>query len=204
MNINPIQNNISMQGVKPDNSWNRLKKRITQKVLDTLPEHTTKESARKLDRWEKYDRWMSKPAENRAIMGVTALMTQPFIDYNNKKVDKDTRKIAFINRCAVIIAGMTVGIFVVRGPIYKVVEKMTNISGKGKWSKFLLPKKYLEEITNNEKYLENYRSTLSTGLALGTMGITNFALDAPATIWLTNRMQEEFSQKDKELEAGNV
>ena len=37
MNIQPIQyNSVSMQG-KKDGSWNRIKRRIAQKVLDTLP-----------------------------------------------------------------------------------------------------------------------------------------------------------------------
>lgn len=194
-----------MQGKKPNNSWNRLKERVTQKVLDVFPEHTKKEKQTTLQKMDKFNYFMSKPAENRAIMGTTALMTQPFIDYNNKKVDKDTRKISFINRCAVILAGTTVGVFVVRGPMHKLVQKMTDINGKGKLSKLLLPKKYMKEIAENEKYLKNYRSALSTWGSLLLMGlVTNFLLDAPATIFLTNFMQDKFAKKEiaknKELE----
>lgn len=195
-----------MQGGKPNNNrWNRLKNSVKQKVLDVIPEHTKKDPQRKLYKWAYYDNIISKPAENRAIMGITALMTQPFIDYNNKKVDKETRKIAFINRCAVILAGTGVGVFLVRGPVYSAIAQMTDVKGKNKYSKALLPKKYLQEIANNKKYLKNYRNALSMGIALGIMCVTNFVFDAPATIFLTNLMQDKFCKKknqDKEVEHG--
>ena len=150
-------NNISSYG-KPNGKNNGFTDRVMQKIIDIIPKHTTKESARKLETWSKRDNWVSKPMQNRAIMGVTAMMTQPVIDYNNKRVDKETRKMAFFNRCAVILAGTTVGMFAVRGPIYTMIEKMTNIKGTSKSSKALLPKKYLSEMTKNEKYLNNYRT----------------------------------------------
>ena len=90
MNIQPIQyNSVSMQG-KKDGSWNRIKRRIAQKVLDTLPSHTQKESARCRDEWNKIDNWASKPMQNRGIMGVTALLTQPFIEVHltNPKISR--------------------------------------------------------------------------------------------------------------------
>lgn len=192
MNIQPIDNsNISMHG-NPNNSWNRFKHRVVQKIIDAVPECTFNESAKKLDKLNKIDNYISKPMQNRAIMGATALITQPFIDYSNPKVDKQTRRISFFNRCAVILAGTSVGMFLVRGPVYKAVEKMTNLKGDSKLSKALLPKKYLKEISENEKFLKNYRSSLAMGISLGLMLFTNFLCDAPATIFLTNLFQEYF------------
>jgi hypothetical protein len=90
--------------------------------------------------------------------------------------------------------------FVVRGPVHKLVEKMTNPLGTGKYSKALLPKDYLKEITKNKNYLKNYRTTLSMVLALGVMCITNFVLDAPLTIILTNMLNEKSEIKVKKQE----
>ncbi len=194
MNIQPINNSVSMQG-KPNISWTNLKNSVMQKIIDVVPEHTQKESAKRLERWNKIDNWVSKPAQNRFIMGATALMTQPFIDYNNKKVDEETRKMAFFNRLAVILAGTTVGMFIVRGPIHTLTEKMTNLKGNSRFSKALLPKKYLKEITENEKFLKNYRVALSTSLAVSSCAVTNFLLDAPLTIYLTNSFKDKFVDK---------
>ena len=190
MNIQPIQyNSVSMQG-KKDSSWNRIKRRIAQKVLDTLPSHTQKESARCRDEWNKIDNWISKPAQNRALMGVAAIITQPAIDYHNHKVDEETRRISRNRTIAKIIAGTCVGILV-RGSAYKAVVSMTNIGGKSKSSKALLPKKFLGEISKNEKFLKNYRNALSSSLAILAMCVTNFVLDAPLTVFLTNKLNEK-------------
>ncbi len=190
MNIQPIQyNSISMQG-KKDSSWNRLKHRVAQKIIDTLPSHTQNESARKLDNWNKFDNWISKPAQNRAIMGATAIVTQPVIDYNNHKVDKETRRVSRNRTIAKIVAGTCVGILV-RGSAYKAVTSMTNIEGKTKNAKALLPKKFLGEIAKNEKFLKNYRSALSSSLAILAMCVTNFVLDAPLTVFLTNKLNDK-------------
>ncbi len=191
MNIQPIQNNISMQGSK--DSWSR---RIKQKILDAMPEVTAKESARKLETWKKIDNKISKPAENRAIMGITALATQPAIDYQNHKVDKETRRVSRNRTIAKILAGTGVGVFVVRGPLYDLITKMTDIKGSGKYSKALLPTKFLKEMAANDTFLKNYRSTSSMFIALLAMCITNFALDAPLTALLTNYFNEQDKQKE--------
>lgn len=189
MNINPIQNNIPMQGKNGD-KINSLAEKCMQKALDLLPTHTAAETAKMLEKWDKLDNFISRPAPNRAIMGATALATQPFIDYHNKNVDKDTRRMSFISRCAVIIAGTTVGMFCVRGPVYNAVKSMTNLKGETAFSKALLPKKYIQDMEKNEKFYKNYVSTLSTNIALGIMVVTNFLLDAPLTVCLTNSFKK--------------
>ncbi len=194
MNIQPIQyNSVSMQG-KKDGSWSRLKRRVAQKIIDTLPSHTQKESARKREEWNKFDNWISKPAQNRAIMGLTAIITQPAIDYNNHKVDKETRTVSRNRTIAKIIAGTCVGILV-RGSAYEAVTNMTNIESKTKTAKALLPKRFLGEIAKNEKFLKNYRSALSSGLAILAMCVTNFVLDAPLTVFLTNKLNDKKEAK---------
>ena len=200
MNIQPGQNNnISMQGKR----WDRFTDKIMQKTLNLFPEHTAKESARKLEKWNNFDNWVSRPDINRGVMGATALVTQPFIDASNHKVDEETRKVSICRTIAKIIAGTGVGMFVVRGPLYKAITSMTNINSKAKYSKALIPKKFLSEISSNEKFLKNYRSALSMSIALGAMGITNFVLDAPLTIALTNLFKDSISKKPKEKEVKN-
>ena len=81
--------------------------------------------------------------------------------------------------------------FVVRGPIYKAIQAMTNLKGTSKYSKALLPKSFINEIAKNEEFLKNYRSTLAMLIALVAMCVTNFVLDAPLTIFLTNLFNEK-------------
>lgn len=97
---------------------------------------------------------MSRPAENRGIMGATALLTQPAIDASNHKVDKETRRVSVNRTIAKIIAGTGVGMFVVRGPIYKGILSMTNIKGNSKFSKALLPKNILKNSMTIPNFLK--------------------------------------------------
>lgn len=188
MNIDNVNNNynISMYGKNPN--WF---KRVEQKILDKIPSHTSKESKKSVKNWDKTTHWTSHPMWNRGIMGATALLTQPTIDYYNHRVDDETRTVSKNRTIAKIVAGTLVGMFVVRGPIHKIVKKMTNPLGNGKYSKALLPVKYLEELAKNETYLKNYRATLAMILALCAMSITNFILDAPLTIFFTNLLNEK-------------
>ena len=72
---------------------------------------------------------------------------------------------------------------------------MTNIESKTKTAKALLPKRFLGEIAKNEKFLKNYRSALSSGLAILAMCVTNFVLDAPLTVFLTNKLNDKKEAK---------
>lgn len=197
MNIQPINNSVSMQG-NQNNFWNSIKRRVVQKAIDAVPQHTVKDSAKKIEAWEKIDGFMSRPAENRGIMGATALLTQPAIDSHNHKVDEETRRVSRNRTIAKILAGTGVGMLVVRGPIYRGILAMTDINGNSKFSKALIPKKYLKEISENPKFLKNYRSALAMAIALEAMCVTNFALDAPFTAWLTNWLNEETEVKDEQ------
>ena len=197
MNIQSNYDSVSMRG----KNWNSFTDRIMQKIIDAVPKTTAKESAKKLEQWKKIDDVISRPAENRGILGATALLTQPAIDYYNHRVDKETRTVSRNRTIAKIIAGTGVGMFVVRGPIYKAIVNMTNVNGKSRLSKALLPKSHLLEITKNEKFLKNYRSALSMSIALLAMSVTNFVMDAPLTVCLTNMFNDKtLVKKDKGAE----
>ena len=175
-------------------------KKVKQSLFDMLPNGTFNDSAKNLSRWDKVNKTISKPAENRAIMGATAIITQPVIDYNNHKVDKETREVSRNRTIAKIVVGTLVGI-IVRGSCYKLISKMTDISGKAKISTALIPTKYLEEFKKVREFLDNYKSALSTGTAIGVMCFTNFLIDAPLTVWLTNKLNTKTkAQKEKALE----
>ena len=202
MNINSVNNdyNISMQGKYPN--WVR---RVGQWFLDKSPSHTSKESENSIKNWNKWTYITSDPTWNRGIMGATALLTQPTIDYYNHRVDDETRTVSRNRTIAKIIAGTLVGMFVVRGPVYKLVEKMTNPIGKSKYSKALIPPKYIEELAKNETYLKNHRATLAMAIALAAMCVTNFVLDAPLTIFFTNFLNEKSGvSKKTEKKEGEV
>ena len=191
MNIVPVNNNdVSMKGKMPD--WSEFRKKVCQKILDTLPEATYKDSKPTLDKLKNIDERISRPAENRAIMGTTAILTQPGIDSYNPRADKETRRMSMVKDISKITVGTCVGILV-RGGSYKLVEKMTDVDGKNSYSKYLLPKsnKHMSDFKKHIKLLKNYRSALSTGLAIAAMCITNFAIDMPLTLFLTNKLNEK-------------
>lgn len=124
--------------------------------------------------------------QNRLILGISALMSQPFIDLHNKRVDEETRKSSAARTVAKIIAGTTSGFFV-RYYAIKAVEKMTNMPAKNlkAWQTFFTPPPSLVKLS--QKMLSKYKNAIGTLLALGIMLCTNFLFDAPVTKVLTNK-----------------
>ncbi len=200
MYIQPNYNNIAMTGAPKNpngqSSWKNFKNRIKQSIIDALPSATFKDGENRVERWKKIDERISRPAENRLIMGATALMTQPAIDYYNHRVDEETRRVSRNRTIAKILAGTGVGILV-RGSCYNLVSKMTDPNGTSKLSKKLIPKKYMQEAIGNSKFLKNYRSALSMGVAILAMCVTNFVLDAPITVYLTNKFNAKNGKEAK-------
>lgn len=196
MYIQSNYDNVNMCGSNKNYGfWKRLK----QKTLDKLPNCTFNDKG-KVKSWNEIDGILSHPAENRLIMGATALLTQPAIDYYNHKVDEETREVSKNRTLAKIIAGTTVGILV-RGSSYELVKRMTDVKGKGKgnpkskYSRALLPTKFYRELAKKPQLLKNYRNALSTSLAILAMCVTNFVIDAPLTVFLTNYFNEKNAQK---------
>jgi len=138
------------------------------------------------DRWNQIADWVSRPAQNRLIMGGTAIFIQPAIDRHNKHVNEETRETAALRTTAKVIVGTGAGI-AVRQPCYNITEAMTNVEGNKTWSKWFIPSSKLEGLKNDSKFLKNHRTTIATFMALGIMLFTNFLIDAPWTVKLTNK-----------------
>lgn len=174
-------------------SISRFPGAATQAVVNVIPKMTVKNlKVNNAITWvgEK----LSSP-QNRLILGVTALMSQPFIDLNNKKVDEDTRKVSAARTVAKIIAGTLTGVAIRSGCIHA-IDAFTKLP---------------HEITPNMKFkklrnlftpspgilndLSQYKKTLGTLVSLLVMVVTNFMVDAPLTKYLTNKFVARINEK---------
>ena len=133
-------------------------------------------------------------AEQRLILGATALATQPFIDYKNRNVDEETRKVSVARTIAKIIAGTLTGYAIRKGCI-KGIELMSQIPKDGipGYKTCFTPNGVLDNLTDAFK---QYRNAMGTIVALVVMTFTNFAIDAPLTKFLTNVLISK--QEDKQ------
>lgn len=175
------------------NSISRFSSAATQRVVDIMPEMTISgEKSLKSLKWigEK----VSSP-QNRLILGVSALMSQPFIDLHNKKVDEDTRKVSAARTVAKIIAGTLTGVAIRSGCIHA-IDAFT------KYSHEITPdmkfKKLRTLFTPSEGLLDNlnqYKKSLGTIVSLVVMVVTNFLIDAPLTKFLTNKFVDRINEK---------
>ena len=137
--------------------------------------------------------------ENRLILGVTALMSQPFIDLNNKKVDEDTRKVSAARTVAKIIAGTTTGVLIRSGCIHAIdafTKLPTEITPDMKFKKL---RTLFTPSAGILKDLNQYKKSLGTILSLGVMVVTNFLLDAPLTKFLTNKFVDRINSKKEQV-----
>ena len=134
-------------------------------------------------------KWTSP--QQRVIMGATAIITQPFIDAHNKKVDEETRRASVARTIAKIIVGTTTG-FIVRALCIKGIRYTSRTLNE-------IPhntKPYLKKLQtiftpkniniHNTEAIAQYRNAMGTFLSLGVMLFTNFMVDAPWTKKLTN------------------
>lgn len=149
-------------------------------------------------------RWMSKnfsSPQQRAVLGVTALCTQPFIDLHNKHIKQEEKSIVVSKTIAKIIVGTTVGVLM-RHYAIKAVQNFTQKTNVGKYSQCLLPQKIIQELKNNfseklENSVLNYKNAIGTFLGLSCCIFTNFAIDAPLTKILTNVINDKVFNKEK-------
>ena len=134
-------------------------------------------------------KWTSP--QQRVIMGATAIITQPFIDAHNKKVNEDTRRASVAKTIAKIIVGTATG-FAVRYLCIKGIKyssKTINELPKDikpfskKLQTFFTPENV--NVANKDA-IEQYRNAMGTFVSLGIMLFTNFMVDAPGTKKLTN------------------
>ncbi|MBQ7125692.1 hypothetical protein IJO12_01245 [bacterium] len=131
---------------------------------------------------------LSSP-HNRLILGVTALMSQPFIDLNNKKVDEQTRIVSAARTVAKIIAGTLTG-FSVRYLSIKAIDAFSKlpeqINDTTKFKRLRTLFTPTSALNGVLKDLTQYKFAYGTYLSLGVMLFTNFLIDAPLTKFLTN------------------
>jgi hypothetical protein len=158
-------------------------------------------------------KYLNSP-EQRLILGVTALMTQPFIDlYSNRKSDEETKRISVARTVAKIIAGTLVGVavrqisisainkfshydpkHVINGIVTKLVPKTKNDIFLPLFKKTGF-KPCAQSVLNEQ--LKLYRKAMGTTIATVVMIVTNFAIDAPLTKWLTGVFNKKLKKEGK-------
>lgn len=170
-----------------------LSSRLTSTISRWVPSMSVAgENANKAINW--IGRNISSP-QNRVILGASALMSQPFIDLHNRKVDEDTRKVSAARTVAKIIAGTLTGFFVRYGCIKGIdycsllPAQVTNAT-KHKWLRTLFTPD--SAINGVLKDLNQYKKALGSFIALLVMLFTNFAIDAPLTKFLTNKFVDKY------------
>ena len=171
---------------------------IADKIISTIagkiPEHKFNgERSEKFLNW--FGRNISTP-ENRLIIGVTALASQPFIDLYNKDVDEKTRVVSCARTIGKIVAGTITGVGV-RAGFMKLTRNYSELGTVGTKTikKLFTPPNAPEKMTYAYKQYQNAMGML---LAIGAMLFTNFAVDVPLTNFLTNRLTKSFLGKSKE------
>ena len=125
--------------------------------------------------------------ENRFILGVSALASQPFIDYYNKNVDEKTRKYSVCKTISKIVVGTTVGVIV----------RALAIKYSGNLLKSVDISKIVPDALKNPETRKILQNTIGDILGLGICLFTNFLIDAPLTRKGTNFLTSKFVKEDK-------
>ena len=157
--------------------------------------------------------------QQRIAIGSSALIFQPIIDFNNKNVDKETRKVSALRSASKAVIGTLTGLLV-RGVCMKAVEhsfakkdsaqKIIRESGKivlDEAKIYNTFKKGFESLGNVDpselsKALKRVPSIIGTIIALGIMIITNFVLDAPLTNKTLELLEKTLEKHAKNKETG--
>lgn len=150
--------------------------------------------------------------QQRAVLGIAAMTMQPCIDLMNKEVDEETRKVSAVRSIAKGFVGAATGILV-RGGCMKAAECVLKKEGAAqKLASITAKEKTQEAIENSLHFIKEgggakkYASVIGTIAALGVMIVTNFAVDAPLTNWVTNKLDEKFNanKDDKPEGSGGI
>lgn len=134
-------------------------------------------------------------AEQRLILGASALMSQPFIDGRNRNVDEETRKVSVARTVSKIIAGTLTG-FIIRKACIKGIEALSQIVKENipRWKTIFTPDGIIDNTT--DAFMQ-YRNAMGTVVALVVMMFTNFLIDAPLTKFLTNTFVKKQEVKNE-------
>ena len=167
-----------------------------QRVVNVMPKMTVNsETANKVISWA--GETLTSP-HNRFILGATALMTQPFIDLNNKKVDEETRKVSAARTVAKIIAGTLTGV-IIRAGCIKAINSFTKMPHEiTEGMKFKKLRQLFTPSPGIVEDLKQYKDSLGTILSVGIMVFTNFLIDAPLTKFLTNKFIAKIKKNENE------
>lgn len=125
--------------------------------------------------------------ENRLILGVSAIASQPFIDYFNKNVDEKTRKYSVCKTIAKIIVGTTVGVIV----------RALAIKYSARYIKSVDVSKIMPDALRNPNSRKILQKTIGDVLGLGVCIFTNFLIDAPLTKIGTNFLAKKYIKENK-------
>lgn len=166
--------------------------------------------------------------EQRLIQGATALAMQPYIDFHNKKADKDTRAVSVARTIGKIVAGTIVGVGVRYASIglirkfsaynIRVIdldpygmkrEKVLGFVKKSKKDIFTPVFAKVQAHWTPEEYkvrYERYVKTMGTIVATVAMIFTNFLIDAPLTKAITKALVKPVKSfiDEKEPEVKNA
>lgn len=172
--------------------------RITDKIVEKIP---VKKFKGGLD--EKFINWFGEHVstpQNRVIIGATALLSQPWIDLNNKEVDEKTRKVSCARTVAKIISGTLTG-FAVRAGLIKLVREFSKQGDVGEKliKKFFTPSNAKENLPYAYRQYQNAMGML---LAIVGLLVTNFIVDAPLTNFLTNLLTKNIGNKESKTQGG--
>jgi hypothetical protein len=180
------------------NSIRSITHSLTNGITRRIPSMTVNsERATKAITW--VGQKISSP-ENRLILGVSALMSQPFIDLKNRHVDEDTRKVSAARTVAKIIAGTLTGVAIRYGCIRatnsfcKIPTEEILKSKHARWKTLFTPSIAFKNTAIN---LKKYKEAYGTLLALVVMTFTNFLIDAPLTKALTNKFVAKIHKHDE-------
>lgn len=189
MNINSISRSI-----RPMSRGLNIKRRI----FDLIPNMLVKDRPM----FDNIGNFINRPDVNRGIMGITALLTQPYIDLHNPDVDEETAQTSMCRTIGKIVAGTTVGCLV-RSGCYYLIKGCTSTDPKAsKWKKLLMPSRSVQQVlaSKNQDWFKSYKNVLSTMMALVIMLGTNFLFDVPLTTKISNKLNEMRKARQKEQE----
>lgn len=189
MNINSVTRSI-----KPMSTGLNIKRRI----FDMIPNMLVKDRPI----LDNVGNFINRPDVNRGIMGITALLTQPYIDAHNPDVDKETAQTSMCRTIGKIAAGTTIGCLV-RSGCYYFIKACTSTDPKAsKWKKLLMPSRSVQQVlaSKNQDWFKSYKNVLSTLMALVIMLGTNFLFDVPLTTKISNKLNEARKARQKEQE----
>ena len=168
---------------------------VKSRALDLLP-NAEYSSEKVIDGIKKTGEKISS-AEQRLILGASALMSQPFIDGHNRNVDEETRKVSVARTIAKIIAGTATGYLIRKGCI-KGIKAFSQIPKDGVASaKTVFTPKGIKDNTTDS--FVQYRNAMGTVVALVVMMFTNFIIDAPLTKFLTNLLVKKQNDKTAKM-----